>query len=217
MASSIQLQKLNKAFADKVLFINLSYTFHQKTYHIIGKNGTGKSTLLRLIVGLDVPDSGSITLNNRYSVNGNNINTKKLFYVPDDLAIYPFLTGKELLSWLAKARTDNVNEMNQLLEQLELQPHIQTRISDMSFGTKKKFLLSSALIGQPDFIILDEPLNGLDKKSQQMLLMLLQEKVAHCGIILTTHHDAHLDLLNPIKIEVVGHHLVDKPCEKLVV
>lgn len=214
--SHIQLQKVNKAFTDKVLFANLSYTFQKQAYHIIGKNGTGKSTLLRLLVGLDTPDSGLIILNNHYSVSDNSVNAKNLFYVPDDLAVYPFLTGKELLSWLAKVRTNNVDEMNHIFERLELQPHLNTRISDMSFGTKKKFLLSSALIGQPDFIILDEPLNGLDKKSQQTLLILLQEKAIHCGIILTTHHDAHLDLLNPVKIELAGHCLVDK-CDSLVV
>lgn len=214
--SHLQLKKVNKAFTDKVLFADLSYIFQQRAYHILGKNGTGKSTLLRLLVGLDTPDSGSIILNNHYSVNDNSVNAKNLFYVPDDLAVYPFLTGKELLYWLAKARTSNVDEMNQILEQLELQPHLNTRISDMSFGTKKKFLLSSALIGQPDFIILDEPLNGLDKKSQQALLMLLQEKAIHCGIILTTHHDAHLDLLDLVMIELVEHRLVDK-CESLVV
>lgn len=207
--SDIQLQNVNKAFADKVLFVNLSYTFQQQVYHIIGKNGTGKSTLLRLLVGLDVPDSGLITFNNQYSVTDDNVNVKNLFYVPDDLAVYPFLTGKEFLLWLAKARTNNVDEMNQILDRLELQPHLHTRISDMSFGTKKKFLLSSALIGQPDFIILDEPLNGLDKKSQQMLFMLLQEKAIHCGILFTTHYDAYFDALNPIKVEVAEHRLVE--------
>lgn len=216
MESRLQLQKVNKAFTDKVLFADLSYTFQQRAYHIIGKNGTGKSTLLRLLVGLDAPDSGSIILNNHYPVSDNSVNAKNLFYVPDDLAVYPFLTGKGLLSWLAKARTNNVDEINQILEQLELQPHLNTRIADMSFGTKKKFLLSSALIGQPDFIILDEPLNGLDKRSQQVLLMLLQEKVLHCGIILTTHHDAHLGFLNPIKVELIEHRLIDK-CENLIV
>lgn len=208
--SHIQLQKVNKAFANKVLFANLSYTFQQQVYHIVGKNGTGKSTLLRLLVGLDTPDSGSIILNNHYLISDDSVNAKNLFYVPDDLAVYPFLTGKELLTWLAKARTNNIDEMNQVLERLDLQLHLNTRIADMSFGTKKKFLLSSALIGQPDFIILDEPLNGLDKKSQQTLLVLLQEKAIHCGIILTTHHDAHLDLLDLTKIELIEHCLCDK-------
>lgn len=207
MASNIQLEKINKSFADKVLFADLSYTFQQQAYHIIGKNGAGKSTLLRLIVGLESPDEGSIVLNNKYLVTDNSVNAKRLFYVPDDLAIYPFLTGKELISWLSKIRTKNLEEVNQILERLELQQHLHTKISDMSFGTKKKFLLSSALIGQPDFIILDEPLNGLDKKSQQVVLTLLQEKAAQSGILLTSHHDAHLDMLNPIKIELLGNRL----------
>ena len=78
----------------------------------------------------------------------------------------------------------------------------------MSYGTKKKFILSSALIGTPDFIILDEPLNGLDKKSQQVLFSLLAEKAAYCGVLLTTHHDVQLEQLNPIKVELLDRQLV---------
>lgn len=203
MEPSIELQKINKSFANKILFTDLSYTFHQRVYHLTGGNGAGKSTLLRLIVGLDSPDSGAVVLNNNYLVKDNSVHAKRLFYVPDDLPIYPFLTGYEFVSWLAKVRTKNIAEVNLLLERFELQAHAHTKIADMSFGTKKKFLLSSALIGQPDFIILDEPLNGLDQKSQQVLLELLQEKAVHCGIILTTHHDAHLGQLNPVKVEIL--------------
>lgn len=205
---SIQLQKINKSFAKKVLFTDLSYTFHQQVYHLTGQNGVGKSTLLRLIVGLDSPDSGTVVLNNNYAIRDHSVNAKRLFYVPDDLPIYPFLTGHEFLSWLATVRTKNTAEINQLLEQFELQAHAYTKISDMSYGTKKKFILSSALIGTPDFIILDEPLNGLDKKSQQVLFSLLAEKAAYCGVLLTTHHDVQLEQLNPIKVELLDRQLV---------
>ena len=97
-----------------------------------------------------------------------------------------------------------------VIDQLELSPHLNTFIEDMSFGTKKKFLLASALIGHPDFIILDEPLNGLDKNSQQVLLSLLKEKSDNTGIIFSTHHDANLDILNPIKVQILNHTLMEQ-------
>lgn len=208
MGSTLQLQKVNKSFGNKVLFHDLSYVFQQRAYHIIGKNGVGKSTLLRLIVGLDAPDSGSIVFNHQHSLRDKCVKAKKLFYLPDDLPVYPFLTGQEFLSWIAAARTKSVNEFYELVERLALHPYLRTAIADMSFGTKKKFLLSSVLIGQPDFIILDEPLNGLDKESQRMVLTLLQEKAHQSGILITTHHDSFLNTLEPVNIEIAQHRLV---------
>lgn len=188
-----------------MIFSNLSYNFGQNNYHLIGKNGAGKSTLLRLIVGMDVIDSGTIIINGQ-----NNTDTKQIYYVPDDLEIYPFLTGDEFLSWIAKARFSTPNELNKVIEQLELKIHLNTSIADMSFGTKKKFLLASALIGNPDFIILDEPLNGLDKNSQQVLLSILKEKAFNTGIIFSTHHDANIELLSPIKVQILNNKLIEE-------
>lgn len=205
MENSIQLININKSFSNKVVFSNLSYNFGQNNYHLIGKNGAGKSTLLRLIVGMDVIDSGAIIINGQ-----NNNNTKQIYYVPDDLEIYPFLTGDEFLSWIAKARFSTPNELNKVIEQLELKIYLNTSIADMSFGTKKKFLLASALIGSPDFIILDEPLNGLDKNSQQVLLSILKEKTCNTGIIFSTHHDANIELLSPIKVQILNNKLIEE-------
>lgn len=205
MENSIQLININKSFSNKVVFSNLSYNFGQNNYHLIGKNGAGKSTLLRLIVGMDVIDSGAIIINGQ-----NNNNTKQIYYVPDDLEIYPFLTGDEFLSWIAKARFSTPNELNKVIEQLELKIYLNTSIADMSFGTKKKFLLASALIGSPDFIILDEPLNGLDKNSQQVLLSILKEKACNTGIIFSTHHDANIELLSPIKVQILNNKLIEE-------
>ena len=80
----------------------------------------------------------------------------------------------------------------------------------MSFGTKKKFLLASALVGKPDFIILDEPLNGLDKHSQQVLLTVLKEKSCDSGLIFSTHHDSNIALLDPIRVQISNCKLTDE-------
>lgn len=210
MDISIQLKKVSKSFHHKLIFSELSYVFYQRNYHVIGKNGTGKSTLLRLIAGLDSADAGSILINNRYPVGESNLNARRIFYIPEDLPIYPFLKGIEFLSWIGRARASTPDEINEVIERLELRTHQDSPIADMSFGTKKKFLLASALIGKPDFIVLDEPLNGLDKHSQYVLLTMLKEKSASSGIILTTHHDSNIDLLDPVKIQILEQILIEE-------
>lgn len=127
----------------------------------------------------------------------------------DDLPIYPFLTGGEFLSWIAKLRLSMAKEIHYIMERLELTAHQNCYIADMSFGTKKKFLLASMFIGQADFIILDEPLNGLDNNSQHELLEMLGEKAEYSGIILTTHHEANIDLLHPIRVAILEGNLVE--------
>jgi ABC-2 type transport system ATP-binding protein len=207
---NIHFENIDKSFNHKLIFSDLSYIFYKRNYHLIGKNGVGKSTLLRLIAGLDSPDSGSILINNHYAVGDSNLNAKRIFYIPDDLEIYPFLRGMEFLLWIGRARSSTMDQINEVVEKLELKAHQNTCISEMSFGTKKKFLLASALIGNPDFIVLDEPLNGLDKHSQMVLLTLLNEKSKSSGIILTTHHDSEIDLLKPIKIQVLKNKLIEE-------
>ena len=210
MEISICIENVDKSFNHKLIFSDLSYVFYKRNYHLIGKNGVGKSTLLRLIAGLEIPDNGTIMINNHYAVGDSDLNAKRIFYIPDDLEIYSFLKGVEFLSWIGRARTIALNEINEVVERLELKSHQNTHISEMSFGTKKKFMLASALIGNPDFIVLDEPLNGLDKHSQVVLLTLLNEKSKSSGIILTTHHDSEIDLLKPIKIQVLKNKLIEE-------
>ena len=210
MENSIRFNNVNKSFSNKVIFSDVTYNFYKQNYHLIGKNGIGKSTLLRLMVGLDSVDSGHIIINNDVQVENNNYNAKRIYYVPDDLAVYPFLSGNEFFSWIAKARPSTLKEMTDVIDRLELRAYLNTYIADMSFGTKKKFLLASALIGTPDFIILDEPLNGLDKHSQQVLLTVLKEKSCHSGLIFSTHHDSNIAILDPIRVQISNCKLIDE-------
>ena len=210
MENSIRFNNVNKSFSNKVIFSDVTYNFYKQNYHLIGKNGVGKSTLLRLMVGLDRVDSGHITINNDSQVGNDNNNAKRIYYVPDDLAVYPFLSGNEFFSWMAKARSSTINEMNDVIDRLELRVYLNTYIANMSFGTKKKFLLASALVGKPDFIILDEPLNGLDKHSQQVLLTVLKEKSCDSGLIFSTHHDSNIAVLDPIRVQISNCKLTDE-------
>jgi ABC-2 type transport system ATP-binding protein len=162
------------------------------------------------MAGLDIIDSGNIIINNDHQVRKSEHNAKRIYYVPDDLAVYPFLSGDEFFSWIAKARLSTIHEMKEVIDRLELRTYLKTYIADMSFGTKKKFLLASALIGNPDFIILDEPLNGLDKHSQQTLLTILKEKSCDSGIIFSTHHESNIALLDAIRVQISNCKLIEE-------
>jgi ABC-2 type transport system ATP-binding protein len=165
--------------------------------------------VLRLIVGLEDVSSGRIIIKSESQAKKTDPAIARVHYVPDDLLIYPFLSGNEFFSWVSKARSSTIKEMNDVVDRLEIRAHLNTYISDMSFGTKKKFLLATALIGSPDFIVLDEPFNGLDEGSQQVLLDILKEKSACSGIIFSTHHESNIALLEPLKIRISNCQLVE--------
>lgn len=206
MNINIRLSNVSKAYGDQLLN-NISYEFTKNIYHIVGKNSVGKSTLLRLLVGLEIPDSGSITINEHKAVRNHNLMVKNISYIPDDLEIYPFLTGKEFINWIAQARSAGNNNIDNIINGFNLKKHLNTKISDMSFGTKKKFLITTAFMGTPDFIILDEPMNGLDQSSQSFFLLILEEKSKKSGIILTCHEENKITVLQPYTIEILNKKL----------
>lgn len=214
MNINIQLTHVSKTYEHRQLLNNISYQFTKNIYHIIGSNGVGKSTLLRLLVGLELPDSGSVIINGHTEVSSHNLMAKNIYYVPDDLEVYPFLTGKEFLNWIAQARPTHSGEIENILECFYLNLHTNTKISNMSFGTKKKFLLASALIGTPDFIILDEPMNGLDQNCQHVLLTILTEKSKNSGLILTCHEEDKIAQLHPYKLQLSNQQLTEIKLER---
>ncbi|KTD02725.1 MULTISPECIES: ATP-binding cassette domain-containing protein [Fluoribacter] len=214
MNINIQLNHVSKSYESRQLLNNISYQFTKNIYHIIGSNGVGKSTLLRLLIGLELPDSGSVIINGNWEVSSHNLMAKNIYYVPDDLEVYPFLTGREFLNWIAQARAPHGGEIENILECFHLNPHMNTKISNMSFGTKKKFLLATALIGTPDFIILDEPMNGLDQNSQSILLTILEKKSRNSGLILTCHEEDKIAQLHPYKLQLSNQQLTELKLER---
>lgn len=161
-------------------------------YALIGRNGAGKSTAMRIMVGLQTVDHG------RVEVLGMDIKAdpggirRRIAYIPDEPSLYDDLTAAEYIEYVAAlwqipwadARAHAIS----LLHRFELSQHTGKRISGYSRGMRQKLALAGALIHAPEIIILDEPMTGLDIISgKQIKDILANLKSMGTTIILSTH------------------------------
>ncbi|MBK5290144.1 MAG: ABC transporter ATP-binding protein [Acidobacteriia bacterium] len=158
----------------------------------LGPNGAGKSTTVKMLIGLLEPTSGEIRFQGR-DVRSDWISFQRsLGYVPEEQHLYPHLTGREYLQLVGRLRglSRQVLEwrMDQMLRLLYLWEDRHTPLSSYSKGMRQKILLSSALLHNPDLLILDEPFSGLDVNMALMLRALLQAMAAEGKMILYSSH-----------------------------
>ena len=161
-------------------------------YALLGPNGAGKTTTLRLVTGLLAPDAGTV------EVLGIDLATDpagakaKLAYLPDEPMLYGKLKPMEYLEFVAGlwgvAAADAEPRARELLDWLDLSRHAHELTEGFSRGMKQKLALAGALVHDPELLILDEPLTGLDAAAARQVKDLLVAHVAKGGtVILTTH------------------------------
>ncbi len=161
-------------------------------YALLGPNGAGKTTTLRMVTGLVAPDAGRIEVLGIDLAQAPLEAKRKLAYLPDDPMLYGKLKPTEYLEFVAglwgveaAAAEPRARE---LLDWLDLSPHAHELTEGFSRGMKQKLALAGALIHDPELLILDEPLTGLDAAAARQVKDLLLSHVAKGGtVILTTH------------------------------
>jgi ABC-2 type transport system ATP-binding protein len=158
----------------------------------LGPNGSGKSTTVKMLAGLLTPTSGQILWNGediRHDLIGFK---RRLGYVPEEAFVYPHLSGLEHLQLIGRLRQlpEHVVERkaNELLRLLWLYDHRYSPISTYSKGMKQRILIAGALLHDPDLLIFDEPLNGLDISSALLLHELIAELARRGKTILYISH-----------------------------
>lgn len=159
---------------------------------LIGKNGTGKTTLLNLLAGLIKPHTGQIL------IQGLNIHTLPIFakqfigFLPDHCPLYAELTVKEYLDFIAKLRqipkSDMTDRIEQAMENLNLKRHQNHLIGILSKGLKQRVGIASAILHRPSVLLLDEPTQGLDQSQIEDFQLLLSEYKKNAAIIVSTHY-----------------------------
>ena len=158
----------------------------------LGPNGSGKSTTVKIITALIEPSRGQVLLDGQDVRQDLIAFRRRLGYVPEEAILYSYLTGLEYLQLIGRLRgmpLDVVDRRaNDLLELFSLHPHRHAPIANYSKGMKQRVLISAALMHDPDVLILDEPLSGIDVSSAQLFRFVLTELAGRGKMILYISH-----------------------------
>lgn len=178
----LKVEQLNKTFDRQQVLKNLTFSLEQgKIYGLIGLNGTGKTTLMSILAGLVTSDSGVIELFGSTDPKKLLQHRKKVGSLIGAPALYPTLTAYENLNLTRISRgLPNKELIEQMLLAVKLEPYDKKRVKDFSLGMKQRLGIANALLGEPAFLMLDEPTNGLDPVSlieiRQLLVKINKER-----------------------------------------
>jgi len=189
----LEICNLTKRFQGITAVDNVSFTIRPgEILGYLGPNGSGKSTTVKMLTGLLEPSRGLILYQGR-NIRQDLIGYKKsLGYVPEEPNLYPYLTGREYLQLVGRLRCLPVapleSRIDQLLNLLSLHEHRYSPISSYSKGMKQKILISAALLHNPDVLVFDEPLSGLDVTTSLVFKNLMKALARERKVILYSSH-----------------------------
>lgn len=210
----IKITDVNKTIKKAPILrdINLEFT-GGKVYGLRGKNGSGKTMLMRAICGLITPDSGIIDINGK--ILGKDISfPKSIGVLIENPAFIGNYTGFKNLKVLASIQNRIGDEqIRKALEDIGLDPDDKRTYRKYSLGMKQKLGIAAAVMENPDIIILDEPINALDDVSVEKVHDILEEQKKRGAVIIIACHDKEeLDQLSDEIIEISDGRIINKTC-----
>lgn len=198
----IDIKNLSFGYKKTPVFEGISLQFEKgKIYGLLGENGVGKTTLLKLICGLQRPEQGSCLVDGLVSFDRKPEMLRNILFMPDEVMLphdaTPIKYVKELAPFYPRYDEGMFRNM---MQELEVEP--DRRFKEMSFGQQKKSLIAASLSLGTDYVLLDEPTNGLDIPSKSDLRRILSKRTGEeTAIIISTHQVKDVEnLIDPIII-----------------
>ncbi|MBR1691720.1 MAG: ABC transporter ATP-binding protein [Lachnospiraceae bacterium] len=172
---------------------------------LLGNNGAGKSTVLRSVVGAQDVDAGEIFIGGQ-RLKEHSISCKKMLgYIPDNQALYPYLTGRQYIAFVSSFYAIPKEEKEKRIEEytaiLNLEHAFDQVISSYSKGMKQKLLIIAAMVHQPGLIVMDEPFSGLDPATVNQLIQIVKEEKRRGAAVIFSSH--MLDIAEKICDKIV--------------
>ena len=209
----IEVNEVSKKYDDATVLDNVSLEIEKgKIYGLVGRNGSGKTVLMKCICGLIKPTSGEV------KVAGKTVG--KDVDIPEDIGVIietpgfiPNYSGFKNLKLLASVRNKISNEeIRKSMKIVGLEPKSRKHVGKYSLGMRQKLGIAQAIMEKPKILILDEPMNGLDNESVAVVRKILKEQAENgATIILASHNREDIDVLCD-KVYKMDHGVID--CER---
>lgn len=190
---SVSIEGLVKRYGSKVVLNGIDLDIEDgDIYGLLGPNGSGKSTLMRILSGTLKYDGGKVYVNS-LDPNKDSIEVRRIVgYVPETPVLYESLTPREYFEFIGSMRGIPAEILQKRVEEISsafgLNEYFDNFIGALSFGTKQKVSIISALLHNPSVIILDESINGLDPKSAKIFKNLIMDLSSEGKIIIFSTH-----------------------------
>lgn len=216
----VDVHNLNKSFSGKPAVVNLSLKVKRgEIFGFLGPNGSGKTTTIRMLCGLMIPDSGSGECLG-YDIIKDARKIKRLVgYVPQTFSLYQDLTVKENLEFVARVYEEKNLEkkVHDLMAELNLDTYQNILAGRLSGGWKQRLSLAAALIHDPKLLLLDEPTAGVDPKARREFWNYISYLTMH-GItaLVSTHYMDEAERCNRLAYIVYGHLMAEGTIPEII-
>ena len=188
MSNSLKISNLNKNFGSIAAVKNLSFSAkHGSVIALLGPNGAGKSTLMNMISGYLAPDSGEI------EIMGKNISSaateckSAIGFLPEGSALYPDMSVKQFLKYIAELKGVNSARLNQVIELAQISNVISQKNETLSKGYRRRVGFAAAILSDAPILLLDEPTDGLDPNQKEHIQKLIRQMGKEKTILISTH------------------------------
>ncbi len=210
----LELKDIEKSFGEKKVLTGVSFKAESgKAFGLLGRNGAGKTTSIRILMDV-FPANGGAVLIDGQPIDYNKI---KIGYLPEERGLYPKKIIIDQLTYFAELKglghREAVKEVDIWLERLGMSEHRNKRLDTLSKGNQQKIQLITALAHDPDIVILDEPFSGLDPVNAMLLKDVVKEQISKGKIVLFSSHQMNyieefcdsIAILNSGKVALQGN------------
>ncbi|WP_144211314.1 ABC transporter ATP-binding protein [Shewanella donghaensis] len=188
-STAISVNNLVKKYDDFVAVDGISLSVKAgETLALLGHNGAGKSSLIKMLLGIVPATSGEISMMGNVIMQEKQRRQLNLGYLPENISLYEKLTGKEVLEYFASLKGIAKNKVIKVLEEFGLAEAQNKPVRTYSKGMKQRLGFAQAILSSPDILLLDEPTVGLDPQASLFMYQkIAQLKQQGCAIIVCTH------------------------------